>query len=245
VQNKSGKPILLILNGHSSHETSCILQLAKLHNIIILCLPPHTTHKLQPLDVGVFGPLQQAWLEQCDCVIKLIGSEMPKEDFVNEYMGVRQVSIRSSTIISAFKKSGAWPVDQAVFTDDDYAPSVPYSTEAQDFPLLPKLPTNSNSNSDSASNSDLPSDSESDSNAETESHPLYSHWPPLPTCQSTELHNDTTPSPMVSTSLTNPVIATHFYHDPVLFNHISQLEMQVQKLLGQVKMVELKLQNEK
>jgi hypothetical protein len=50
---------------------------------------------------------------------------------------------------------------------------------------------------------------------------------------------------MVSTSLTDPVIATRFYHDPVLFDRISQLEMQVQKLSGQVKMVELELQNEK
>ena len=75
-RNKSGKPILLILDGHSSHETSHILHLAETHNIIILCLPPHTTHKLQPLDVGVFGPLQRAWVEQCDCGVKLTGSEM-------------------------------------------------------------------------------------------------------------------------------------------------------------------------
>jgi DDE superfamily endonuclease len=68
-RNKSGKPILLVLDGHGSHETSEIIRLAELHNIVILCLPPHTTHKLQPLDVGVFGPFQRAWLDQCDCIV--------------------------------------------------------------------------------------------------------------------------------------------------------------------------------
>jgi hypothetical protein len=160
--NKSGKPILLILDGHSSHETLHIIDLAELHNITILCLPPHTTHKLQPLNVGVFGPLQRAWLERCDCVVELTGNEMPKEDFVNEYMDVREASFRSSTIVSAFKKSGTWPVNQAVFTDDDFAPSIPFSTEARDFPSLPVPDKSESSDTDSDSDSDI---SDTDSNS--------------------------------------------------------------------------------
>lgn len=31
------------------------------HKIIPLCLPPHTTHRLQPLDVGVFGFLAKRY----------------------------------------------------------------------------------------------------------------------------------------------------------------------------------------
>ena len=54
-RNTSGKPILLVLDGHGSHDTLPIIDLALSHGIIIFCLPPHTTHKLQPLDVGVFG----------------------------------------------------------------------------------------------------------------------------------------------------------------------------------------------
>jgi len=50
-------------DGHSSHEKLKPINLTCTHNIILFCLPPHTTHKLQPLDVGVFGPLQCAWSE--------------------------------------------------------------------------------------------------------------------------------------------------------------------------------------
>jgi hypothetical protein len=241
-RNTSGKPILLILDGHGSHETSRILQLAEIHNIIILCLPPHTTHKLQPLDVGVFGPLQRAWLERCDCVVELTGLEMRREDFINEYMQVRQGSIRPSTIISAFKKSGIWPIDRTVFIDDDYAPSIPYSTEAQDFPSLPLDPNNSDSGSES--------DSTDNSDAELHPSPVPSHQPLQPTSQSSSslpATSDTAfPSSAVSSNLPHLVAPTaQPYHDPVLFDRICQLETQMQRLSGHVKMVELKLQNEK
>ncbi|KAF8811876.1 hypothetical protein BYT27DRAFT_7088493, partial [Phlegmacium glaucopus] len=37
---------------------------AKEHNIVIICLPSHTTHVLQPCDIGVFGPLASSWKAQ-------------------------------------------------------------------------------------------------------------------------------------------------------------------------------------
>jgi hypothetical protein len=101
---------------------------------------------------------------------------MPKEDFIKEYMEVRQEPFCPSTVISAFKKSGTWPVDRTVFTDDDFATSIPYSTVACDFPPLPEfipfplLDLDSDSNSDSNSESDSDSDSDSDSELQ-ESHP--------------------------------------------------------------------------
>ncbi|PCH38502.1 hypothetical protein WOLCODRAFT_66605, partial [Wolfiporia cocos MD-104 SS10] len=53
-------------DGHGSHTTKCMVELAIANNIHLFCLPPHMTHKLQPLDVGVFRPLQQKWQEHCD-----------------------------------------------------------------------------------------------------------------------------------------------------------------------------------
>ncbi|CAK5282967.1 unnamed protein product, partial [Mycena citricolor] len=80
------QPILLVLDGHGSHEALELIDLARENNIILLLLPPHTTHKLQPLDVGVFGPFSRAWTEKCDDVVDDTTKEMPKEDFVKHYM---------------------------------------------------------------------------------------------------------------------------------------------------------------
>lgn len=47
------------MDGHASHTKSLpVLEFAREHGIIMLSLPPHTTHRLQPLDVGFFKPLQ-------------------------------------------------------------------------------------------------------------------------------------------------------------------------------------------
>jgi DDE superfamily endonuclease len=62
-QNKSGSPRLLILDGHNSHCSTEFLSYAEKKQIHLVCLPPHTTHALQPCDVGVFSPLSRAWKE--------------------------------------------------------------------------------------------------------------------------------------------------------------------------------------
>jgi hypothetical protein len=49
---------LLILDGHTSHDNWEFFECCLNHNIIPYQLPPHSTHLLQPLDVGLFGPLQ-------------------------------------------------------------------------------------------------------------------------------------------------------------------------------------------
>lgn len=60
-----GRPLLLMLDGHSTHYQPAVVRFAKEHGVIMLCLPPHTTHESQPLDCGVFGPLKTKWSEIC------------------------------------------------------------------------------------------------------------------------------------------------------------------------------------
>ncbi|KAF5350750.1 hypothetical protein D9758_010378 [Tetrapyrgos nigripes] len=51
------------LSGVSSSlmATTPTVHFAEEHQIIIICLPPHTTHALQLCDIGVFGPLAVKW----------------------------------------------------------------------------------------------------------------------------------------------------------------------------------------
>lgn len=58
------KPVLLILDGHSSHTKSLeLINLARENNVVLLTFPPHTTHRMQPLDVSFMAPLS-AFYEQ-------------------------------------------------------------------------------------------------------------------------------------------------------------------------------------
>lgn len=54
-------PVLLYLDGHSSHLSYDVAKYCKENGIILYCLPPHSSHAMQPLDVGFFGPLKNKW----------------------------------------------------------------------------------------------------------------------------------------------------------------------------------------
>ena len=60
VQSKM-KPVVLIFDGHNSHLTYKSVVAAKEAEIIIICLPPHTSGALQPLDVSVFKSVKHVW----------------------------------------------------------------------------------------------------------------------------------------------------------------------------------------
>ena len=60
VKGISGKKAI-IGDNLSSHFTDRVLKLAAEHNIAFLCLPPSSTHLLQPLDVAFHGPLKNSW----------------------------------------------------------------------------------------------------------------------------------------------------------------------------------------
>ena len=45
---------MLFVDGHKSHLTLELTDLARKKDVILFCLPPHTTHTLQQLDVAVF-----------------------------------------------------------------------------------------------------------------------------------------------------------------------------------------------
>ena len=49
-------PILSLLDNHGSHNSMEGIHLAHTNAISTLKFPPRCTHKLQPLDVSVFGP---------------------------------------------------------------------------------------------------------------------------------------------------------------------------------------------
>jgi hypothetical protein len=55
---------LLILDGHESHNSIRFQDICKENNIITLCMPAHASHILQPLDVGCFAPLKQAYKKE-------------------------------------------------------------------------------------------------------------------------------------------------------------------------------------
>ena len=142
-RNTSGKPMLLIFNGHHSHETIQLCDTALEDNIHLYCIPPHTSHHLQPLDVGVFGLLQRAWQKQSLLFLEERGESITRHDVTWEYMMARTESIKESTILSAWRKSGINPFDPEIFTTEDMATSFVTLTNVPLPESFPDLPSDS------------------------------------------------------------------------------------------------------
>ena len=56
-----GRPVVLIMDGHASHLSIGTIKAAVDNGMILLKLPSNSTHVLQPLDVGVYGPAKTEW----------------------------------------------------------------------------------------------------------------------------------------------------------------------------------------
>ena len=50
-----------VFDGLKSDESLGLFELVEEYSVSLYVFPPRTTHLLQPLDVGVFGPLKSAW----------------------------------------------------------------------------------------------------------------------------------------------------------------------------------------
>ena len=59
-------PVILLMDNHDSHISIPTLNLAKSNGIHLLTFPPHCSHKLQPLDRTVYGPLKKYYNAACN-----------------------------------------------------------------------------------------------------------------------------------------------------------------------------------
>lgn len=117
-------PTLLIFDNHESHLSVKMLDLAKANGVTILTLPPHSTGKMQPLDVGIFKPFKNSYNNAVDSwMMRNPGKPLTIYD-VAACVGVaHEKALTPSIIISAFRKTGIYPYDRNIFTDDDFLAS--------------------------------------------------------------------------------------------------------------------------
>ena len=128
------RPVLLIQDGHSSYISIELIELARANSVHLLCLPPHTTHILQPLDVGVFKPFKSAFSQAChkymyvmqqpgrvvttDVLASLVGEAWPR-------------SFTPLNILSGFRKCGIQPFNPGKVGDRTLAASKGVTPESE------------------------------------------------------------------------------------------------------------------
>ncbi|KAF7569858.1 hypothetical protein PtrM4_122730 [Pyrenophora tritici-repentis] len=110
---------LLVLDGHSSHATPEFDQYCAKNKIINLCMPPHTSHLLQPLDVSCFSPLKRAY----GCEIEKLACQgvyhIDKIDFLTVYQQIRPIVFTQQNIQAGFQATGLLAMQSAVILAEE------------------------------------------------------------------------------------------------------------------------------
>ena len=111
VKQAKGGYRLLIVDDHNSHINIEFIEFCLASNIIAYCLPSHSTHLLQPLDVGLFSPLQKYYGKQVDQITRFGNISVTKGNFLPMLVEARRQTYTLSNISGAWRGAGLIPLN--------------------------------------------------------------------------------------------------------------------------------------
>jgi hypothetical protein len=104
---------LLIVDGHNSHVNLPFIEYADTNRILLAVFPPHSTHRLQPLDIGLFSPLATYYSQAIDRLLSesqgLI--RITKRDFWPLFYEAWQKAFHVQNVRSAWEAAGLYPLN--------------------------------------------------------------------------------------------------------------------------------------
>ena len=124
VKSSQEDPVLLILDNHVSHCSLGAIDTSRKYNICLVSLPPHASHKLQPLDVGFFGPFKTAYSIECDnWMVGHPGRPITHKEVAGLFRAAYYRVGNLERPINAFKATGIYPFRPTIFDEVDFLPS--------------------------------------------------------------------------------------------------------------------------
>ncbi|XP_018567995.1 tigger transposable element-derived protein 6-like [Anoplophora glabripennis] len=139
--------VLLVLDGHTSHTASVeTLEFCEQNDIILLSLPSHTTHYLQPLDGSFFKSLKTFYYADCNSYMRSNpGRRITRLNF-GALLGsswARAATVQNAA--SGFKATGIMPFNPGEIPDYAFLSDVERTDDTNNSPI--NSPSNSSRNS--------------------------------------------------------------------------------------------------
>jgi hypothetical protein len=114
--------VLIVFYGLSTNLKNLkAIKIARENGVLLLQLPGHTTHRLQPLDVAIFKPFQtfydaavSKWLRSNP------GENMTQFDVAALLAEAYSKAATLSNAENGFKVTEIWPVNRAVFSEHNF-----------------------------------------------------------------------------------------------------------------------------
>ena len=101
---------LLIMDGHSSHVTAIVISFCMKNAVDSLILPPHCSHVLQSLDVGVFLAMKRALALETDAALHLNCGRISRVEWTEMFIRAGEKAIISNIILAGWRASKLRPL---------------------------------------------------------------------------------------------------------------------------------------
>ena len=109
----SMRPLILLMDGHSSHFSLEMIKVAKKEGVILFTLPPNTTHLCQPLDKGPFAPLKLEWRKSVQNFLSANpGRVVSRYDFSQLFHEAWLRAMNARNITAGFRHTGVFPFNK-------------------------------------------------------------------------------------------------------------------------------------
>jgi len=111
-------PVLLILDNHESHISLKAYDFCRQNNIHLLTLPPHTSHRMQPLDLTFYGPLKNAYNKECESyMMNHPGQRITVFEIVSLFTKAFNRTANIEKAANGFRSAGIYPFDADKFDE--------------------------------------------------------------------------------------------------------------------------------
>jgi DDE superfamily endonuclease/Tc5 transposase DNA-binding domain len=108
---------LLICDGHDSHISADFIRHCIANRIVLMLLPPHCSHLMQPLDVGIFFPLKQAIACFLDQIYRTGIARLQKIEWLESFIQAREKALNKQNILGAWRGAGIYPLNPSKVLD--------------------------------------------------------------------------------------------------------------------------------
>jgi hypothetical protein len=108
-EKANGEYRLLICDGHDSHITAEFFAYCMDNNILLMILPPHSSHLTQPLDVGVFGALKKQMAAEIEPLMRTGITRIQKVEWLTAFVAAHDKAVSAKNIMGGFRGTGIYP----------------------------------------------------------------------------------------------------------------------------------------
>ena len=160
-EKANGEYRLLICDGHDSHITGEWIGHCMDNNIVLMILPPHSSHLTQPLDVGVFGPLKKCMATEIEPLLRTGVARVQKVEWLAAFITAHSTAFKERNIKGGFLGTGIHPfkpakvINRVVSKSTSSTSPRPSTPSITATPFIPSVLTSSPINVDEVKHANL------------------------------------------------------------------------------------------